>query len=181
MNVGRDILSRDCIDLSSTSHEFLLRNYAHKQVPKNLNIKPLPKEIVSFIGSTLQQLPVQQHRLKQPKISELLRGVAGTLSLSLSDLNIAFTSIASQNSKKISSFQRLPKQFEKQPSIQEIKQFWFNRQSKPPYHMWHRPSGQVIGKTQDWTTMVKIVFLSKSNTEDTQTATVTKSTSSIST
>ena len=54
MNVGSDSLSRDCIDLSSTSYEFLLQNYAHTQVLKNLNIKPLPKDIVSFIESTLQ-------------------------------------------------------------------------------------------------------------------------------
>ena len=88
INVGSDSLSRDCIII------FLLQNYAHTQVLKNLNIKPLPKDIVSFIGSTLQQLSVQQYRLKQAKISEFLRGVAGTLSLSVSDMNIAFTSMA---------------------------------------------------------------------------------------
>ena len=33
-NVGGNSLLRDCIELSSTSHEFLLQNYAHTQVPK---------------------------------------------------------------------------------------------------------------------------------------------------
>ena len=95
INVGSDSLSRDCIII------FLLQNYAHTQVLKNLNIKPLPKDIVSFIGSTLQQLSVQQYRLKQAKISEFLRGVAGTLSLSVSDMNIAFTSMAFKKSNNV--------------------------------------------------------------------------------
>ena len=35
LNVRGDSLSRDCVDLSSTTHGLLLQNYAHTQVPEN--------------------------------------------------------------------------------------------------------------------------------------------------
>ena len=49
--IGGDDLSRDCADISPTTHGFFGENYAHKQVPENLSIRPHPKEITSFIGS----------------------------------------------------------------------------------------------------------------------------------
>ena len=39
----------------------------------------------------------------------------------------------------------------------------------PPSHTYHRPSGQTLGKTQDWTQMVRLASSSKSNSEDTKT------------
>ena len=49
------------------------------------------------------------------------------------------------------------KPFEKQPTLSEIKTRWFKAQSKPPCHMFHRPSGQTLGTTPDWTLTAKPV------------------------
>jgi len=65
----------------------MLNHYTPKQTPENLTIKPLPNEIVSWIGLLLRRMPVLMRRLVKPKPSELLLGVAGTISSSPSALN----------------------------------------------------------------------------------------------
>lgn len=58
-NVMGNSLPRDCIGFLPSAHEFLFKKYAHEQeFPKQLTIRPLPKEIISFVGSILQLLPV---------------------------------------------------------------------------------------------------------------------------
>ena len=91
-NIGTDSLSHDCLYLSNTSHENLLKIHAKSQVPGTLSVRPLSKEIVLFAISILRQLPVKRQRFVKPKPSELLLGVAGTLSSSLSDLQNRFSS-----------------------------------------------------------------------------------------
>ena len=130
-NVGTDSLSRDCLYLSNTSHEILLKIHAKSQVPGTLSVRPLPKEIFSFAISILRQLPVKRQRFFKPKPSELLLGVAGTLSSSLSDLQNRFSSTECLNFKGTSSSHPLLKQCEKQPSLHEIKKLWLKAQSTP--------------------------------------------------
>lgn len=167
-NVGTDSLSRDGLYLTHSSHVFMLRHYASKQVPEKFFIKPLPSVIVSFVCSILEQLPVKTQRLIKPKPSELLLGVAGTLSSSLSDLQNKFSSMECQDSKRTSSCPLSLKQFEKLPSLDKIENIWWKEQSTPPSHTYHRPSGQTLGKTQDWTQTVRLASSSKSNLEDTR-------------
>ncbi len=164
----RCVLSRDGLYLTHSSHVFMLRHYASKQVPEKFFIKPLPSVIVSFVCSILEQLPVKTQRLIKPKPSELLLGVAGTLSSSLSDLQNKFSSMECQDSKRTSSCPLLLKQFEKLPSLDKIENIWWKEQSTPPSHTYHRPSGQTLGKTQDWTQTVRLASSSKSNLEDTR-------------
>ena len=83
-------MARDYFYTSPSTHEFLLKRYAHKQVLKSLSIKPLPKELTSFIGPIMQLLPVQTHRLQKQKINGLMICVAKMYYLSLSDLNDQF-------------------------------------------------------------------------------------------
>ena len=172
-NVCTDSLSRDGPFLSLSSHLFMLKHYSPKQTPENLSIKPLPKEIVSWIGSLLLQMPVKKQRLVKPKPSELLLGVAGTISSSPSVLNNFYSSTDSRPFIKTSSSPPSLKLCAKQPSVDSLKNAWYNRPSKPPSHMWLRPSGQVTGKTQDWTSTVRLVSSSKSNGEDTKIPTKT--------
>ena len=154
-NVGSDSLSRDCLYLSPKSHENFLKHFAFSQVSSNLVIKPLPKKIVSFATSILQQLPVMPQRFQRPKPSELLHGVAGSLSLSLSALNREFSSTESPGSNRTYLYPPSLKPYEKQPSLEEIKTRWFKEQSGPPSHTFHRPSGQTLGLTPNWTSTVK--------------------------
>ena len=167
-NVGTDSLSRDCLYLSNTSHETLLKMYATPQVPGTLSVRPLPKEIVSFATSILQQLPVKKQRFVKPKPSELLLGVAGTLSSSPSGLESRFSSTECPSFNGTSLSHPLLKQCEKQLSLHEIKKLWSKAQSTPPSHLWHRPSGQTLGKTPDWTQTVRLASSSKNSTVDTE-------------
>ena len=166
-NVAFDSISRDCLYLSPDAHVAMLKHYVPKQTPANLVLRPLPKEIVSWIGSLLQRLPVLTRRSVKPKPSELLLGVVGTTSSSESAFIKAFSSTGFPRSAKISSCQHLLKQCVKQPSVEEIRSLWCNRQSKPPSHMWLRPSGQATGQTPDWTLMVRLASSSKNSGEDT--------------
>ena len=64
-NQVADSLSRDFHLSDSVLSEFLVSSIPH-QVPFGLNIKPLPKEISSWLTSLLQNLPEKEQRLKEP-------------------------------------------------------------------------------------------------------------------
>jgi hypothetical protein len=157
-----DSLSRDSYFLSNTAHELFLQKCAPTQVPHKFKIRPVPKEICSFITSTLLLLPVQQHRLKQQKPSELAHLNVGLLSSLASALKTS-TSRDLQSTNKILSCLPSPKRCGKQPSLDQIKQNWWREQSTPPSHLWHRPSGQTTGLTQDWTLTENSVSSCKNN------------------
>ena len=117
---------------------------------------------------------MQTQRLKKQKPSELLCGVAGTLSLLPSECNAHFISKDYPSSNRTSSCPSSPKQFEKQePSVAKVRNLWSNRQSKPPSHMWLRPSGQATGQTPDWMQTVRLASSSKNSGEDTRIKTKT--------
>ena len=159
-----DSLSRDSYFLSHTTHELFLKKCAPTQVPNNFKIQAVPKEICLFITSTLLLLPVQQHRLKQQKPSELAHLNVGLLSSLASALKNS-TSKDLQNTSKILSCLPSPKRCGKQPSLEQIKQNWWREQSTPPSHLWHRPSGQTTGLTQDWTLTENYASSCKSSSE----------------
>jgi hypothetical protein len=167
-NVGTDSISRDGLYLIPKAHTAMLKRYIPTQIPGNLVLRPLPKEIASWIGSLLRRMPVQTQRSVKPKPSELLLGVVGTTFSSESAFTKAFSSMDSPRSVETLSSQRLLSQCEKQPSVEEIRRLWYNRPSKPPSHMWLRPSGQATGQTPDWTSMVRLVSSSKNSGEDTK-------------
>ena len=168
LNVVADSLSRDLYFLSPKTHENFLNIVAPSQLPQNFQIKAVPEEIYSFIISTLEQLPVKEQRLIPRKPSETARGNAGILSWLASTSRTHHSSTACQDSPGISSCPHSVKQSEKPLSHQEITELWWREQSAPPSHMWLRPSGQTTGKTQDWTTTVRLASYSKSNSEVTR-------------
>jgi hypothetical protein len=154
-NVVADSLSRDVYFLLPKTHEIFLKSTVASQLPPNFHIQPLQEEICSFISSTLRLLPVNQQRLLQPKASDLARGNCGCLSSIARAWKNQSSLETFHLSKEISSSQHLPKQSEKVPSLQEIKTIWWREQSTPPSRLWHRPFGQTIGLTQDWTKTVE--------------------------
>ena len=151
--------------MSEKSHQNFLHKFASHQIPVNLSIRQLPKKIVSFVISILRQLPVKQQRLKELKPSELLLGAVGSHSLSPLVLNNLFSLMNSPSSRKTLSCPPLPSQSEKLPTLNQIKSHWFTEQSKPPCHMYLRPSGQTLGVTQDWTETVRLASSSKNNSK----------------
>ena len=166
-----DSLSRDAFFLSHANHTKFLLHTIPSQVPRGFRVQAIPREIASFITSILQPLPVRQQRLKPQKPSEIALGNAGLLSSYKLEPPHS-TSTVFPPSRKTSSCQHSHNQSEKRPSLQEIVQNWWREQSEPPCHMWHRPSGQTIGRTPDWTLMEKSASSCTSNCEDIGTKTV---------
>ena len=163
-NALADSLSRDGFIFSHQAHKKFLNITIPSQVPQDFNIYPLPKEISLFISSILLQLPVKKQRLKLQKPSDLVLSNVGLLS-SLVSTSILSTWKNSPDFNKISSCQHLHKPSVKPPSLTQIKLNWWKERSVPPSHMWHRPSGQTIGQTRDWTLTVKPVSCYKNNYE----------------
>lgn len=164
-NIVADSLSRDLYFMSSHVHILFLRHVASTQIPKNFNIKQVPNKICSFITSMLRLLPVNTRRLKEPSPSETALLHRGKLSSLVSELQAQNSSMDSHSSNETSSCQHSQQQSEKAPSLEEIKQIWWQKQSKPPCHMWFRPSEQTTGKTPDWTRMGSSASFWKSNSK----------------
>ena len=163
-NVVADSLSRDAYYLNHETHKQFLLLAAPTQTPSNLQIRPVPSEIICFVSSMLLLLPVKQQRLHQRKPSDLARSKIGVLSSLALELK-ACTWKDPPNSSKISSCPHSPRQSERLLSLQEIESHWWRAQSKPPSHMWLRPSGLTTGLTQDWTLMEKCASSSKTRCE----------------
>ena len=167
-NVVADSLFRDNYYLSKHSHQRFLALTVPQQLPPNFRIKQLPREICYFITSTLHKLPGTQQQSSLQKPSDLARGNIGILT-SIALGSTTSTSINLTCPKRTSLSQDLPKQSDVVPSLDQILATWWKEQCQPPLHMWHRPSGQTIGTTQDWTAMARLALCYKSNTRDTRT------------
>ena len=167
-NVVADSLSKDNYYLNANTHTLFLKSSAPQQLPPNFTIKPVPKETCLFITSMLQQLPDTQQQSSQPKPSELAHGNIGLLT-SLASGSKANSSKVLVPTRKISSCRNLHKPSGQAPSLKEIMDHWLKEQSQPPLHMWHRPSGQTINMTPDWTKMARHALHYKNNSEGTQT------------
>jgi hypothetical protein len=161
-NLVTNSLSRDVHFLSPELHSNFLHKTVQKQLPPNFHIAVLPEEISSFIILTLQQLPVKKQRLKQQKVSELALSKLGRLSSAELGSQDPYIWMDLTHSRKISSLLPSLTPFEPAPSLQEIIQVWWKEQSKPPSHMWRRPSGQTTGLTRDWTQTARLASCSKS-------------------
>ena len=150
-NLVTDSLSRDMHLFSPSTHTSFLQSTVACQLPPNFQIQQLPKKISSFITSVLLQLPVKEQRSKPQKASELVHSKLGSrFSIELESQDPC-TWMDLALSKRILSYLPSLTQYEQAPSLQEIIDTWWKAQSKPPSHMWLRPSGQTTGLTQDWT------------------------------
>ena len=164
-NTVADSLSIDAYFLSANTHKQFLLATVPQQLPRNFSIRPLPKEITCYLSSMLHKMPETKQWLKPQKPSELAAGNTGILTSIVSELKKS-SLMDSHNLCKIPLSQDLGKQFDKAPSLQEIINNWLKEQSQPPSHMWHRPSGQTTGRTQDWTRTAKPVSKFLNNLED---------------
>ena len=170
-NAVADSLSRDCHYLSNASHEKFLQLSIPQQLPQNFRIRPIPQKVSSFLTSILQQLPVQELRLKAQKASDLAHGNLGILSYIKSDLSRKSTLTDSRDSNATYSSPPLPKHVAKVPSLDELQNIWWKEQSVPPSRMWHRPSGQTTGKIPDWTLTARPASYYKNSSKGIETRT----------
>ena len=124
----------------------ILKLTAPTQVLENFKIRPVSKNICSFITSIMQILSVKQQRLLQQKSSKLALSNVGVISCLASELEKPASENFPSSSKTVSCRPSL-NLCKKQISLEKIKMNWWKEQSVPTYHIWHRHSGQKTGHT----------------------------------
>jgi hypothetical protein len=135
-----DSLSRD-IHLSDETLVSLLRTTFPKQVPSHFRIAPLPNEIVSWLTSLLQRLPVKEQHKEEHMPTKLDHGHGGTNISHLSDSNtIPSWKVSPKNNEPSSSAPLVPPS-ERDAFLEHLQLPWLLRQSEAPSITWWRPSG----------------------------------------
>ena len=122
-NVLADSLSRDFYFLDTNSHELFLKNTVPSQIPKNFQIKQVPKEIDLFALSMLQKLPETKQWLKPLKPSELAVSNIGKLTSTALESMKSFWKASAESTETI-LYQDLHKPSEKVPTLEEIVSNW---------------------------------------------------------
>ena len=172
-NLVADSLSRD-LHLPPNVLTNLLSSSIPEQLPPQFSLSPLPKELDSWLSSTLAKLPANSRPLPPHKTSELEAGPAGTPSYTKLVSNTTPSSPPSHtHGPTTSSSQPLPKRCARQVSREDPSAPWWNQQSVPPLTTWHRPSGRTTNPTQDWTPPAKPRSYSSNNSKVTETPTET--------
>ena len=142
-----DCLSRD-FNLTNIQLSHLLSSIVPNQLPDNFRIVPLPAEIVSWVFSLLEKLPVKMQRQVAHKNSALATSPAGKNSLAKLESSTTTSSPPSMSHGTApSSSLHLHKQCGKPASLQQLTLPWLKQQSEPPSTTWHRPSGLTTGQT----------------------------------
>ena len=145
-----DALSRE-LDLTDDELTNLLRLRFPSQMPSHFKIVPLPNEIVSWLTSLLQKLPVKEQLREEHMKSKLELGADG---LHTADQSASNTICSSTNLPGISeskSLEPLPWLSAKDGSLNELMGPWLVNQSKVPSTLWQRPSGRTDTGTQPGT------------------------------
>jgi hypothetical protein len=153
-----DSLSRDT-HLSPTEHTAFLHSVLPQQMPDGFEIKPLPEEISSWLGSILQLLPASSEPCPRPTRSKLWSGTDGSRTLGPSEEPTILSSIPSMPPKTLknsspSSSAPLPKPFEQANFKPKVVKAWLQEQSKTTSDRWFKPSGLISGRTPRATAMV---------------------------
>ena len=169
-NVVADALSRDDNRDDETLTKIILSS-CPEQVPPHFEIVPPPKEVVSWLTSVLQKLPVREQLREQHTRSKLGRGDDGVSGQKNEDLGKTHSWTDSPENTRQNCWADSPKRCD-QPSFQsQLMKPWLKSQSEMPSHMWQRPFGTIIGQTQPSTKMVSLQEFYHGNTEHTETQT----------
>ena len=146
-----DILSRDH-HLTDSEVVALILTSCPEQVPNGLHLHPLPKEIVSWLTSKLQEQPETMQLPKEPTRSKYAAGSAGlnTSAQLASGMTSSLTSSA--EAKSTESLVPSLKPSEPVDSAPNGLTFLKRHNVEPPWTMWLRPSGLTTGLIPDTTT-----------------------------
>jgi hypothetical protein len=128
-----DALSRDW-DRTDAELTNILFSHLPSQMPKNFNIVPLPNEIISWVTSLLQRLPVKEQYNEKHTTTDLGRGNVGLNSASQSDSDKIFSSADSQNLEKFNSLEPSPWLCATGDLRKSLMLPWLKAQSKIPSH-----------------------------------------------
>ena len=150
-----DALSRE-IDLTDDELTNLLRLRFPSQMPPHFKIVPLPNEIVSWLISLLQKLPVKEQLREKHMKSNLELGADGTPTVNQSALSTTCFSMDSSDINGSKSSEPLPWLSAKDGSLNELMGPWLVNQSKIPSTLWQRPSGRTDSGTQPGTKILKL-------------------------
>ena len=142
-----DSLSRDfhLTDDKLISH---LRHYFPSQIPSRFKIIPLPKEIVSYLTSTLQLLPVNERFREEHMPTKNSPGNAGMNTVHPSDLRQISSSTDSAKNTASKSWEPSQPQCETEDFRALMELPWALKQYEAPPITWLRPSGKTTGPTQ---------------------------------
>jgi hypothetical protein len=169
-NPVSDSFSRDDNVPDSDLTKLLCEKYP-KQVPADLKIVPLPKEISSWLTSALRKLPVRTQSQERHTRTTIGRGYDGALGLSQSASLTTTSSTTSPDHKESDSSAALPQLSDKEGFLRVLMRPWLQEQSKMPLAHWYRPSGTMIESILQETRTEKLVDFYNSKKEHTQTKT----------
>ena len=135
-----DALSRE-MDLSDDDLTTLLRLSFPTQIPTNFVIVPLPNEIVSWLTSLLQQMPVNERFREEHTRTTLGHGTDGISTASPPDSNTTHTSHPFLDNRKSNLSEPSPSPSETLDLRETLQLPWLSRQSNVPSVTWSRPFG----------------------------------------
>ena len=142
-----DALSRDD---DRTDEELInvFRTFCPSQIPDHFEIVPLPNEIVSWLTSLLQRLPVKEQLREKHTRTRLGRCPDGSNTASPSESKGMSSSIFSREASGLSSWEHLPWLSVKGDFLHNVMGPWLKTQSEVPSHMLLRPSGKMTEEIQ---------------------------------
>ena len=142
-----DALSRDD-DRDDEELINVLKTFVPSQLPIHFRIVPLPNEIVSWLTSLLQRLPVKKQLQEKHTRTKLGRGVVGVNIANQSESHAIDTSTTLRSHSESNSSEPFPWLCVEDVFQDDLMIPWLKAQSEVPFHMWLRPSGTTTGQIQ---------------------------------
>ena len=158
-----DALSRDD-DRSDKELTNVIYSCVPSQLPSRFKIVPLPKEIVSWLTSLLQKLPVKEQLRERHTRTKLGHDAGGMSGPNPSVSTTTSCSSTSPSTKESSSSELLPWLCVADNFWDHLSIPWLTAQSEVPFHMWHRPSEKMVGQTQQKTKTTNLADFYLANT-----------------
>jgi hypothetical protein len=165
-----DSLSRD-FDIDDDKLTSLLKQKFPEQVPEHFRIVPLPNEIVSWLTSTLQKLPVKEQLQEKRMTTNIDLGTDGARTSNLSESTTTNSSMNSPSHNVPFSLERLPWLCGRGDFRDQLMIPWLQAQSQIPSHLWRRPSGRTDDATHPSMTTENLASFYRGSTEPSGTQT----------
>jgi hypothetical protein len=153
LNNVADSLSRD-FHLSDEKLTTYLRSFFPSQIPSSFTIVPLPNEIVLWLISLLQRLPVNKLFREEHMPTKHSLGNVGSSTANQSALILTSSSTGSVEKTDTKSSEHSQSHCEKDDFRNQLALPWVLKQFEAPSITWSRPSGKTIVETQPLTQTV---------------------------
>ncbi len=152
-----------------------LRLYCPSQLPPHFQIVALTKEIVSWLTSMLQKLPVKEQLWEAPTKTMLGRFNVGPNTSHSSDLDRTPSSTSLAQTTATSPYVPLPAPSGKADFQASLTSNWLREQSAIPYQIYAQPLGKTADKTLPKTKTFSHASLYNNNFVPTKTKILKKS------